>query len=90
MQAFFVSGPQRFWSPFWSPLLESGLSRKLGMTISPYRFRHSFATELMAGDNAYTHLTQLLMGHSDIRSTMIYVDVPVDKLRSYLMQRSEA
>jgi len=66
------------------------LSRKLGMTISPHRFRHSFATELMAGDNADIHLTQLLMGHSDIRSTMIYVDVPVDKLRSYLMQRSGA
>lgn len=66
------------------------LSRKVGMTISPHRFRHSFATDLMTGDKADIHLTQLLMGHTDIRSTMIYVDVPVDKLRSYLMQRPGA
>lgn len=64
--------------------------KRPGRPDESYRFRHSFATELMAGDNADIHLTQLLMGHSDIRSTMVYVDVPVDKLRSYLMQRSEA
>jgi site-specific recombinase XerD len=63
------------------------LSSRLAMKLSPHRCRHSFATELMIGERADIHLTQRLMCHLDIRSTMVYVDVPVPRLKRYLLQR---
>lgn len=63
------------------------VSSRLGMKVSPHRCRHSFATELMIGERADIHLTQRLMCHLDIRSTMIYVDVPISRLKNYLLQR---
>jgi integrase len=50
--------------------------RKSGLTkqITPHTFRHSFATHLLeTGHNIKT--VQDLLGHKDIRTTMIYLHV---------------
>ncbi|WP_082765957.1 tyrosine-type recombinase/integrase [Azotobacter vinelandii] len=63
------------------------LTKRIGARVSPHRFRHSFGTDLMSGERSDIHLTQILMAHRDIRSTMVYVDVPMEKLHDYLSQR---
>lgn len=68
----------------------SRLSHKLGVRVSPHRFRHTLGTELMAGERADIHLTQRMLCHENIRSTLVYVDVPLNKLHDYLLQRQQA
>jgi integrase len=50
--------------------------RKLGWTkqITPHTFRHSFATHLLE-TNHNIKTVQELLGHKDIRTTMIYLHV---------------
>ena len=47
--------------------------------ITPHGFRHFFATEAAKADNPFALMK--LLGHSDIKTTEIYVTVPQSELR---------
>ena len=50
---------------------------------NPHRFRHTFATDMIRAGMSLPALMQL-MGHSDIQTTLIYVDVtPQDVYQQY-------
>ncbi|CBV43979.2 tyrosine-type recombinase/integrase [Halomonas elongata] len=63
------------------------LSHYSGGRITPHRFRHTLATDLMRSPGRDLHLTQAVCGHTDIRSTLGYVHNDIDTLRKYLEQR---
>ncbi len=63
------------------------LSIYCGSRLSPHRFRHSLATDLMRSHGRDLYLTQQVCGHTNIRSTLGYVAPDLDTLRWYLEQR---
>ncbi len=63
------------------------LSRYCGSRVTPHRFRHSLATDLMRSKGRDLYLTQQVCGHTDIRSTMEYISPDLNTLKTYLEQR---
>lgn len=58
--------------------------RTTGVTIAnPHRFRHTFASDMVRAGVSLPALMQL-MGHADIKTTMLYVQVtPQDVYLQY-------
>jgi site-specific recombinase XerD len=52
----------------------------LGSVVAPHKLRHTFATEYLNGGGSIYDLSALL-GHTDIRTTMIYVSVSLEHLQ---------
>ncbi len=59
---------------FWKLLKHYGRLSGLECEITPYTFRHSFAAHLL-GDGEDLHVVQALLGHSDISSTQVYMQL---------------
>ncbi|OOG28791.1 hypothetical protein B1C78_00135 [Thioalkalivibrio denitrificans] len=57
------------------------LSGATGIAISAHRMRHTVATELMRGRNPDVKAVQQLLGHTDIRTTLSYVETDTEQLR---------
>ena len=74
--------------PFGRKLLTRNVAaagRRAGLTrpVSPHRIRHSYATHLLR-HGASVRALQLLLGHSSLASTQIYLDVEVEDLARML------
>ena len=63
------------------------LSGALGQLITPHRFRHTLATKLLQGPHPDIKTVQSLLGHTDMRTTLGYVEVDLDHLRALLHAR---
>ncbi|ENP1270500.1 site-specific integrase [Salmonella enterica] len=66
------------------------LSRECHFNVSPHRFRHTIATELMKLPDSNLQTVKNLLGHSSISTTLEYVDGNVDTVREALEARFAA
>ncbi|EFM91139.1 tyrosine-type recombinase/integrase [Actinobacillus pleuropneumoniae] len=56
------------------------ISKNIGFQVSPHRFRHTVATNLMRNpDNLY--VAKQLLGHKDVRVTLTYIENDVEMIR---------
>lgn len=62
------------------------LSRECRFAVSPHRFRHTVATNLMKSPDRNLQAVKRLLGHSSLRSTLEYIDQDIDSLRELLEQ----
>jgi len=60
------------------------LSKECGFSVSPHRFRHTIATEMMKQPDSNLQTVKTLLGHSSINTTLEYVDGNVDTVREAL------
>jgi len=58
--------------------------------MTPHRFRHTLATDLMKQPERNIHLTKSLLNHSNIATTMNYIEVDYGHMRTVLHERSLA
>ncbi|CNL59872.1 phage integrase [Yersinia pseudotuberculosis] len=65
------------------------LSVECRCTISPHRFRHTIATEMMKSPDRNLKVVQTLLGHSSIAVTLEYVEGDIDSLRLALEETFE-
>ena len=64
------------------------LTEKVGVRMTPHRFRHTLATDLMKAPERNIHLTKCLLNHSNIQTTMSYIEADYDHMRDVLHERS--
>lgn len=64
------------------------LSRECGFAISPHRFRHTIATELMKQPERNLKIVKDLLGHSSIHTTLEYVAGDIEGIRQALKKYS--
>lgn len=64
------------------------LLAKLGVRMTPHRFRHTLATDLMKQPERNIHLTKSLLNHSNLSTTMNYIEADYDHMREVLHERS--
>lgn len=63
------------------------LSKLTGYKISPHRFRHFLGTSLMESPERNIHITQKILHHHDIRTTMEYIHPDIESMRRALNAR---
>lgn len=63
------------------------ISITCGFRLSPHRFRHTLGTELMREPDRNLHIVKDLMGHTNINTTLEYVEVDIGSIRSVLEDR---
>ncbi|RLM20589.1 recombinase XerD [Brenneria alni] len=54
------------------------LSRDCGFAVSPHRFRHTLATELMKAPERNLQLVKDLLGHRSVSTTMEYIELNME------------
>jgi len=64
------------------------LTRHIGIRMSPHRFRHTIATDLMKQPERNIHITKSLLNHSNIATTLSYIEVDYEHMRAVLHERS--
>ena len=66
---------------FWKVLKGYAKDVKITTDITPHTLRHSFATHLIQ-NGADLKSVQEMLGHADISSTQVYLDLNVNKIRN--------
>lgn len=64
------------------------LTRLAGTRMTPHRFRHTLATDLMRQPDRNIHLTKALLNHSSIVTTMEYIETDPHLMRYVLEERA--
>ncbi|WP_409299256.1 tyrosine recombinase XerC [Pseudomonas sp. KCJK8993] len=64
------------------------LTSAFGIRMTPHRFRHTLATDLMRQPERNIHLTKTLLNHSNIATTMSYIEADYEHMRAVLDERS--
>jgi len=79
---FLGNGPEKPISSktVWNAVREAAVAAGLTKRIGPHTFRHSFATHHIEGGTDLVVL-QSLLGHADIKNTVIYVHLSQRKMR---------
>lgn len=66
------------------------LSRDCGFKISPHRFRHTIATNLMRKPDRNIKIVQDLLGHSTVTVTLEYVEADLKEVKNVLEELEAA
>lgn len=66
------------------------LTKTTGVRMTPHRFRHTLATDLMKQPDRNIHLTKSLLNHSNLATTMSYIEADYDHMRDVMHERSVA
>ena len=75
------SGKQMSRQGFWKLLKGYAMDAGIQEDITPYTLRHSFAAHLIQ-NGANVRDVQQMMGHSDVSTTQMYVQMNMDHMRS--------
>lgn len=54
------------------------LSKECGFVVSPHRFRHTLATEMMKSPDRNLAMVKGLLGHRSVATTMEYVEIDIE------------
>jgi integrase len=60
----------------------------IGTRMTPHRFRHTIATDLMKQPDRNIHVTKTLLNHSNMATTMEYIEPDYEVMRMVLNERS--
>ncbi|EGH04512.1 Phage integrase [Pseudomonas amygdali pv. aesculi str. 0893_23] len=64
------------------------LTAMTGVRMTPHRFRHTIASEMMRQPERNIHITKNLLNHSNIATTMEYIEPDYDVMREVMNERS--
>ncbi|MFS2158576.1 tyrosine recombinase XerC [Pseudomonas sp. Pseusp122] len=64
------------------------LTKSIGSRMTPHRFRHTIASELMRQPERNIHVTKQLLNHTNIATTMEYIEPDYDFMRSVMNDRT--
>lgn len=64
------------------------LTNLVGARMTPHRFRHTLATDLMRQADRNIHVAKALLNHSSIVTTMEYIETDPHQMRNVLEERA--
>ncbi|WP_241151380.1 site-specific integrase, partial [Pseudomonas viridiflava] len=65
------------------------LTAMTGTRMTPHRFRHTIASELMRQPERNIHITKNLLDHSNIATTMEYIEPDYELMRDVMNERGQ-